>query len=199
MPCPLTPQAVFCGAEQDGIGLRALQSAAQASDGRIENTVIIDLIPAQLGLENLKAVHKAVYANQITRPQIARLTVAVVTAASAGDKVARQLLEQAGEQLANTALAVVNQLKVKDTGITVFPTGGVFQSSNIVKATFRYSLMNIAPKVIVQEPHFPPIAGGLMLALEAAEGGLNETVIANLRATFPRAAASKHEVREQQS
>lgn len=116
--------------------------------------MLSELIPSQLGLENLKAIHKAVYAGQVARPQIARLIISVVIAATAGDKVAQHMLNQAGQRMANTALAVVSQLNVKDSGITVYPTGGVYQSSKLVETAFSNTLLNLSPKVIVKESHF---------------------------------------------
>ena len=52
------------------IGRRALQMAAQASDGRIEMTRLLHMIPTQLGLTDLAGVHKMLYSGQVTRPKL---------------------------------------------------------------------------------------------------------------------------------
>ncbi len=92
------------------IGRRALQVAAQASDGRIDMTQLLTMIPAQLGLPDLKAIHKALYSGQLTRPQIARLTVSVLSAAEWGDQAAQQLLDDAAEALSIAGLAVIRAI-----------------------------------------------------------------------------------------
>jgi N-acetylglucosamine kinase-like BadF-type ATPase len=179
------------------IGRSALAAASQSADGRLESTRLLQAIPEYLGFADLKAVHAAIYGGQITRPQIARLTVPVVAAAQAGDAVARRLLESAAHQLALAALAVVNQLGIVETGLDVFPTGGVFEASPILAGAFRDYIAVHAPAVQLKMPAFPPIIGGLLLALEAASTPLTESVVETIRATFPQAAASKHQAREQ--
>lgn len=178
------------------IGRMALGAASQAADGRSDATRLLQTIPEYLGLADLKAVHGAIYAGEISRPQIARLTVPVVAAAQAGDAVARHLLESAGCQLALAALAVVQQLGMTETGLDVFPTGGVFEASPILAEAFRDSIAVHAPATQVKNPAFPPIIGGLLLALEAAGTAPTESVVEKIRATFPQAAASKHQSRE---
>ncbi len=181
------------------IGRYALQRAAQASDGRIEMTSLLQMIPAQLGLKDLETVHKMLYSGQVTRPQIARLTISVITAAEAGDAVARRLLENAGEELAKVALAVAQRLGMKEQGVLVFPTGGLFQSNTIIKEALRKSIAFDAPHIQVKDHAFPPIIVGLLLALQSNVGSLSAAIIENLRATFPAAAANKHQKREQSS
>jgi N-acetylglucosamine kinase-like BadF-type ATPase len=179
------------------IGRSALVAASQSADGRLEPTQLLHTIPAFWGLPDLKAVHSAIYSGQIIRPQIARLTIPVVDAAGAGDTIARRLLETAGQQLAICALAAVAGLGMIETGLDVFPTGGVFQGSALVRSAFEKAIAERASAVRVKEAAFPPIIGGLLLALRGAHVPLGDSVIANIRATFPHAAASKQQAREQ--
>lgn len=179
------------------IGRCALMAASQSADGRSEPTRLLQSIPEYLGLTDLKAVHAAIYGGQITRPQIARLTVPVVAAAQAGDAVARRLLESAAHQLALSALAVVKQLGMVETGLEVFPTGGVFEASPILAEAFRDYIAAHAPAAQVKNPAFPPVIGGLLLALGAVGTSPNASVVDTIRVTFPQAAASKHQAREQ--
>jgi N-acetylglucosamine kinase-like BadF-type ATPase len=175
------------------IGRSALMAASQSADGRSEPTQLLHTIPEFWGMADLKAVHTAIYGGQITRPQIARLTVPVVAAAEAGDYVAKRLLDSAGQHLALSALAVVDQLGMTQIGLDVFPTGGVFQGSPQVKAAFQNTILTRAPAVQVKEAAFPPIIGGLLLALRGADVVLGDSIIDTIRATFPQAAASKHQ------
>jgi N-acetylglucosamine kinase-like BadF-type ATPase len=179
------------------IGRMALAAASQSADGRAQSTTLLQSIPEYLGLADLKAVHAAIYSGQISRPQIARLTVPVVTSAEAGDAVAQRLLNYAAHQLSIAVLAVVEQLGMTETGMDVFPTGGLFEASPILTDAFRNNIAAHAPAVQVKTPAFPPIIGGLLLALEAAGTATTASVVETIRATFPQAAASKHQAREQ--
>jgi N-acetylglucosamine kinase-like BadF-type ATPase len=181
------------------IGRMALGAASQAADGRAQSTTLLQTIPEYLGLTDLKAVHAAIYSGQISRPQIARLTVPVVADAQAGDAVAQRLLNYAAYQLSIAALAVVEQLGMTETGLDVFPTGGVFEASPILADAFPRYIAYQAPAVQVKNPAFPPIIGGLLLALEAVGTTPTASVVETIRATFPQAAASKHQARERSS
>lgn len=178
------------------IGRRALQMAAQASDGRIATTQLLSMIPVQLGLADLGAIHKMLYSGQITRPQIARLTVSVISAAEKGDWAAQQLLDDAAEALAITSLAVLRRLGKMESGLPIFPTGGLFQSNSLLKNAFRKTIAQRVPHIEVKEPAFPPIVGGLLLALKAAHGAIGNAIISNMRETFPETATIKQQRQE---
>ena len=109
------------------------------------------------------------------------------------------MLQEAAEELAKAAVTVAERLEMKENGISIFPTGGLFQSNTIIKDALRQSIAWRAPEVQVKEPAFPPIVGGLLLALQSATGSLNPAIIDKLQATFPQAAASKHQKRKHQS
>ncbi|MBN8618161.1 MAG: hypothetical protein J0L63_04615 [Anaerolineae bacterium] len=181
------------------IGRAALRAATQGSDGRAPATMLTQLIPAQLGVADLTAVHKLIYSGALTRPQIARLTVSVVRADQQGDAAARALLEEAGQHLAAAALAVINHLGLSEKGIDVFPTGGIFEASERVNTAFQQAVTQGSPAAAVKMAAFPPIIGGLLLALQAAGSAIDTALINHLRASFPQAAASKHKAREQEA
>jgi hypothetical protein len=84
-----------------------------------------------------------------------------------------------------------------ETGLDVFPTGGVFEASPILANAFAAYIAAQAPAVQVKKPAFPPIIGGLLLALEAAGTAPTAAIVETIRTTFPQAAASKHQAREQ--
>lgn len=171
------------------LGIQALRTATQASDGRGPATRLVDAIPQHFGLDDLRALHKAIYSQQITRPQIAELAAVVGRAAQAGDAVAQTLLGTAGVQLAQAALAVIRQLGI--AGTAVYTTGGVFRAGEWVLSPFRETIHMQSPESVVSPAVFSPIIGALLLALKEAGSPLDANLIDHIRASAPEAAISK--------
>lgn len=174
------------------IGLAALRAASQASDGRAGPTALLQRIPEHFGLSDLSAVHRAVYAGEIARPQLAALARVTAAAAAAGDDIARGLLVDAGRELARCALAVVTQLGGPAAGLAVvYPTGGVLAAGGVTAAAFREQVMAGLAGLRVEPAAFSPAVGALLLALQAAGTPLDAAALAAVRATLPAAATAK--------
>lgn len=172
------------------IGRAALRAATQASDGRAQPTLLVQAIPEHFRLADLRAVHRAIYAGEIDRPQIAGLAQVAASAAADGDAPARALLRDAGHQLARGALAVAARLGGPAAGLTtVYPTGGVFKAGELVAAAFREAVE--AGALRVEPAAFSPAVGALLLALQTAGRALDEATLAAVRATLPAAAIAK--------
>ena len=117
------------------IGREAVARAFAAADGRGPATLLRETIPVALGLERLAGVLGLCARGQVDVTRIAGLAIDVDDAASNGDAVAQQLLDQAGARLADTLAAVCQQLSVWDTA-RLAVTGGVLLGSTRVRAAF---------------------------------------------------------------
>src|SRR5439155_11584445 len=113
------------------IGRAALQAASRTADGRNGPTSLLGKIPTYFKLPTFHDVWQAVYTPAITRPQIAGLAAVVTSTAREGDRVALALLEQAGHELALAALAVISALAMREAGMSVYTTGGVFRAGDL--------------------------------------------------------------------
>src|SRR5712692_124046 len=102
------------------IGRSALQAASRAADRRGAPTRLTESIPAHFKLATFLEVREAVYTPAVSRPQIAGLAALVTQVARAGDPVAFGLLNKAGRDLADTAIAVMLQLNRLEAGMNVF-------------------------------------------------------------------------------
>jgi N-acetylglucosamine kinase-like BadF-type ATPase len=176
------------------IGCRALRAATRASDGRGASTALVERIPQHFGLADLRAVHRGIYSHQLARPQIASLASVVGVAAREGDRIAQELLQTAGRDLAIAALAVIEKLGMMDAGMSVYTTGGVFQAGEYVLTPFEECLLARSPACAIREAAFSPIIGALFLALRAAGRVLDDGVIKTIRETAPAAAISKQAI-----
>ncbi|MFC1960664.1 N-acetylglucosamine kinase [Chloroflexota bacterium] len=173
------------------IGVQGMRAAAEALDGRGPSTSLIDTIPARFGVVDLIEVHAAVYKSEISRPQIASLAAVVCEAADNGDIIAQQLLTQASQSLAKSALAVLGKLAMTETGMPVYLTGGVFRAGHWILEPFKASLVAVSPDTEVHVPAFEPVIGALLMAMQQAECRINDVVIESIRITMPPLANSK--------
>lgn len=178
------------------IGRAALRAACQASDGRGVATHLLYSLPAHLGMKSLTELRAAVYASQISRPQIAGLAALVASEARGGDSVARDLLAAAGHDLATAALAVIERLDALETGMHVYTSGGVFGAGSFVLAPFGQMITSRSPRSSVHQAAYSPGVGALLLALRAAGAVLNNDVLRAVHTSLPQSAIAKHQQRE---
>lgn len=175
------------------LGIAALRAASGASDGRSDPTELVWRIPQALGQPDLRGVHRLLYSPNILRSDLARLAVVVTDAARAGDGVARRLLVQAGHDLANAALAVIAHLESRESGLTVYPTGGVFQAGDLILTPFRARITALSPASELVMPAFSPAVGALLLALRMAGNPLDEPCIQRISESLPPQAHIKRQ------
>lgn len=106
------------------------------------------------------------YTRDYPRDRVAALAPLVDQAAAAGDPVARQLLQQAGQELALLVSSVRSQLFVADESVYVATVGGLFRSP-ILAERFR-TLVELEPGSTAGPGRHEPAAGALMLAYAGA-------------------------------
>ena len=150
------------------IGRRAITAATQADDRRGPATVLLPAVLDHFGLVSIRDIVFTVYAAGFSRARISALAPTVTAAAKAGDAVARNIMRSTATILANTALGVARQLFAPDEPVTVYLTGGVFQAGPLVLEPFERALVDAWPTATGRRPDFPPVAGCLVLAAQAA-------------------------------
>jgi N-acetylglucosamine kinase-like BadF-type ATPase len=109
-----------------------------------------------------EALHKF-YTSEWPRERVAKLAPLVDSAASQGDSVAVDILEQAGAQLAELGRAVLAQLFEPGKPARVSYVGGVFRSARVLES-FRCHLQSAS----VGAPAYGPAAGALIMAYRDA-------------------------------
>ena len=141
------------------IGRRALRAAARAADGRGPATALETVIPKRLGLD---AVDDLVpWLSPFAKDGVAGLAPIVFEAASDGDAVARDILDDAARRLACGVEAVVGRLwpgEGSEGPPRVVFSGGVLRA----QPGFRQALTDmIAPAVRGAEHVVPEMSGGV--------------------------------------
>lgn len=147
------------------LGRAALRAALANTDGRGPQTALRPLVAARLG--GWPQIRRRVYGEGGGRAMLASLVPLVERAALRGDRMARDILQEAGDELAALVVAVASHLQILDEAFSVFPVGGVFEMGRLVLDPFRKSLRRRAPRCVIRPPAFPPEIGAALMALQA--------------------------------
>lgn len=145
------------------IGKRAVRVVAQSADstGALANAVF-----------SAWSCHSAAElvsrANSVPAPDFAALVPLVVQACEQRDRLACELLEDAGRELANLTGGVIAKLWPGDTQtVQVGVAGGVLQHSPQVRRSFTNALRMAQPNIKVNQRAADPAAGALAMARRA--------------------------------
>jgi len=149
------------------IGRTAVAAALGAWDENPEqNLRLIEVLMKSWHLETIEQLVPA--ANATPPPDFAALFPAVLALADSGDRIARDVLTQAGTQLANLAGILFRRLFPNAGGVPVAMSGGVFGSSAQVRQVFYNSLRSGYPDVVINPTVIEPVRGALELARKSA-------------------------------
>jgi N-acetylglucosamine kinase-like BadF-type ATPase len=179
------------------IGIEAIRAACKARDGRDKSTTLVNRIPEYLQLQDLTDLHRKLYAQELSRSVVASLAKITADAAGAGDKLSIRLLERAGQELAQAALAVIARLGKLEVGLPVYQSGGVFLAGSLILEPFQAAITMASPNSTVKGSSFSPVVGSLFLALQAAGVEVNTSIIDQIRYTLPSDAHLKRSESDQ--
>jgi N-acetylglucosamine kinase-like BadF-type ATPase len=148
------------------IARRALQSVARASDGRGRKTSLTEAAREYFKVERAEDLSTAVYAPNMTNNRIAGFGRNVIEAAKRRDVVAREILDEAGRELACAASAVVKKLKMERERFQLAYVGGVFAAGNLILEPLREELERVASCAFLAPPVLAPAEAAARMASE---------------------------------
>jgi glucosamine kinase len=153
------------------IGHRAISAILSARDQGIETSLTAMVFQAwKIGtIDEL-----VLQANATPPPDFPRLFPIVLRAADEADAIARDLLAEAGAELAKIAAIVLRRL-APDAPKAMLPvamTGSVFRQSQIVRQVFYNTLHASFPGLDVRQEPADPVDGALARARRLVETGL---------------------------
>jgi len=156
-----------------GIALNALHKIAKASDGRGRPTMLSDIAVDYFRAGKLENLSVAIYAPQVDNARIAGFARFVGEAASEGDKVAIEILREAGFELGTAAYAVIKKLNLQRTKVPIGLVGSVFRSGNLVTDSLLQTVHKIAPKAYLLDKIIIPAHSAAQMAYENNGNGKN--------------------------
>jgi len=161
------------------IGLQTLRSVLRAHDGREASTLLSGMVLEHFGVDTPPDLLAELPLDRTNSKLVSEVAGVCAQAAGRSDAVARRILEQAGEYLADSASAAIRALELQPVP-RIAVAGGVLDNG-LVRDAFEQALAEQWPDVAVGAPELPPVFGAALLALRAADTEPDEGVIDNLR------------------
>lgn len=154
-----------------GIALNALHKIAKASDGRGKPTMLSDIAVDYFRAGRIENLSVAIYAPQVDNSRIAGFAKYVGEAAKEGDKVALEILSEAGFELGTAACAVIKNLKLQRAKVPIGKVGSVFKSEKLVTDSLLKTVHTIAPKAFLLDKIIVPAHSAAEMAHEMNGNG----------------------------
>ena len=108
-------------------------------------------------------------ANASPPPDFAAVFAIVVSAADAGDVLARTVLSAAGSELAGVAQLVAGRLVPKTGSVPMAMAGSVFRQSALVRQVFYNGVRSEFPQAVMNPTVIEPVRGALELARQGVK------------------------------
>ena len=146
------------------IGQEAYRAVYKDLDGRGPKTLITKLVSQKLKLKNIEDLKKKVYTPNLIKT-ILSFSILVDQASKSDDKVAKNILIKAGNELALSAITVIKKLNFQTAKFPLGLAGKMFKSK-LVLDTVKKEIKKIAPQAKFIRPKSEPVIGAIKLALE---------------------------------
>lgn len=153
------------------IGHEAIRAAMKSLDGRAPATLLAAKLGKAYSVQDAEGMRRLVDSTAFGKFEIAGFAVQVSEAAEEGDVTARDILANAGRELAEQAVAIVHHLNMADVEFPLATVGSVFKSAPWVTEPFRRAISQVATRVQFQAPLHPPEVGAAILARRRLENG----------------------------
>mgnify|MGYP001555469658 CR=1 FL=1 len=167
------------------LGQAAMVAATRAADGRGKTTALTAMVCEKLGLQDLKQIYRKLHHDGISRAEVAALASQVVARAETGDEVARDIVFEGVEALAEMVKAVARQLKLPSPEVAL--TGGLLTNAALFWQELLKQLADEVPGFTIAGGGVIPVLGAVILAYEnSAQVFPDEIFLQNLRSTAAR-------------
>ena len=158
------------------VGMAGLGAAVRARDGRGPRTALEATIPEAVGLRRPEAVTHAYYAGRLDERRIGDLAPVVFATATAGDPVARSIIDRLADELATMAIALARRAHLVRRDPEVVLAGGVFRTADeSFHARVREQITRAVRDARVSRLTAPPVTGSVLIGLDRLAGGVTDS------------------------
>jgi len=154
-----------------GIAGEALHAVAKASDGRGERTKLSDRAAEYFRASNVENLIGAIYAPQMDNSRIAGFARLVVETALEGDKIAVDIIKDAGRELGDAAVAVLQKLGLEQRKVPIGCVGSIFLAKEVLTEPMTDVIHKVAPKAYLMEPQMTPSQAAALMAMTNGANG----------------------------
>jgi N-acetylglucosamine kinase-like BadF-type ATPase len=171
------------------LGREAIYLVVRGDDGRGRRTAMREPVLEAFGVRDVDALVRKLYFREGERVPTHTLAPIVFAAADAGDPVARDLVERAGIEIADTALALLRRLGILDAPADVVLAGSIFKAeAPLLINTVRSRLREVAPRARLVRPEVEPVLGALFCGFDLLGREVNDAIRARAQASYERLA-----------
>lgn len=153
------------------VGQRVFQALLKSFDDRGGKTILKTLIFRKFKIKKISDLINLVYLKNQTEI-IPLFSIICDQAGNKGDKVATNILVEAGKELATSAKTVIEKLNFQPREFPLVLVGSLF-NSKIVLETVKKEIKKFAPKVEFVQPKVEPVVGAVKLAIESLNNERN--------------------------
>lgn len=168
------------------LGLRAINLAVRAADGRGQQTALEKIVFSFLQIPGLDELMARLQSSSLGKREIASLAPRVLESADAGDDVASELCTQGAEELALMISTVASRIGSPKGAVHKAIFAGSLALAPSYNARIRTALDRRASPVQIEAAQLPPVGGAALLALSQAGIFPSPSIIENLRTYFAR-------------
>ncbi len=163
----------LAGDEGGGVGIaqQALHNIAKASDGRGVATKLSQRAAEYFRASGPENLIVAIYSPQVDNSRIAGFARLVVETAQDGDKIAIEILQDAGYELGLAACAVIEKLKLENRKVPIGCVGSIFNAGKLLTEPMLEKVRQCAAKAFLTEPAMPPAHAAALMAYRSSTNG----------------------------
>lgn len=171
------------------LGRMALDAVYRAELGLDPPTRLTARVLDFFQLANVEQVlHRMTARVRPPDPDLGRLARALLDEATAGDSAAVRLVKQHGSALGDYAVVAARRVGIEHTQFTMVMAGGVLRHpSPVLRTALVERVRAAAPGVQPVMSRFEPVAGAVLLALEAAGVTIDAPLLDRMAASLPPA------------
>lgn len=166
------------------LGIQAMRAAVFDYDGRGQRTLLTQSVCDLLAITCMDDLMNRLYANEMSRTEIAALAPLVFDAAGRGDMVAKRIIHNGCDALADCAHAVARRIGLDAGPSELAITGGLVNAGEHLLAPFREAVAQRLPACQVKEAELIPAIGAALLALRMLGQQVDADAIASVKQSW---------------
>jgi N-acetylglucosamine kinase len=151
------------------IGRYVLRSAVKSYDGRIEKSVLEQLVCEHFHIASIGELKAKVYNPPLNKTEVAELAMLCSTAFAQGDEVAREIFDHVIDELFLMVSTAIIRLGMTNRGVDCVLVGSITKIE-YVATRLEEKLKNVCPQIHVLHPEQQPVYGALRLAVQQTTG-----------------------------
>lgn len=150
------------------VGTRVLHAASKSYDGRIERTMLENMVYEHFGLTNMRDVILKVHEPTFGKKEIASLAMVCEKASDMGDAVAQQIFKDSADELYLMVITAARKNDMLNYPFDLVCSGSSFKNpKGILRCVFECLVKDGLPNANIIYPTNEPAMGCVLMAIDS--------------------------------